>query len=98
MSSDPYLLVQREVESALQAASQHLRTFRSPQASSDDREWSKEELKGTLAALEGDVQELQDTVLAVQEDPSRFGLTASEVDARRQFIERARGVFELRSG
>ena len=92
-SSDPYALVKTEVESSLQAALGQLRTYRSAQTSADEREWSKDELKGTLSALESDVQELEESIRMVQQDPTRFNVTLSEVGNRQQFIERVKGVY-----
>ena len=94
-SSDPYLLVKSEVESSLQAAAAQLRTYKSLQTSAEEREWSRDELKGTLSALESDLQELEESVHVVQQDPARFGVTLAEVGHRKQFIDRVKGAWPV---
>lgn len=95
MSGDPFSEVRAEVEASLESAASQLRIIRSAQASVDDREWSIQELKATLSALDSDVRELLDSVDAVHQDPGRFRLTSSEIQSRRQFIDRVNGTWSL---
>lgn len=50
------------------------------------------ELKATLSAIEGDVDELDDSVLAVEEKgvAARLGISHAQVRERRAFVERVK--------
>lgn len=92
--SDPYLLVKSEVETSLQAASTLHSGFKRSLASSaasspEELAWSRDELRGTLTALEGDLDELRQSIDIVARDP-RFGVGEMEVEGRRAFVRRIR--------
>ena len=98
-SNDPYLVVRSEVEASLQSALALHGSFRriaktlppSSHASSEELNWSRDELKGTLSALESDLDELESSVDVVVRNPAGFGVTSDEIQRRRQFISRVRG-------
>lgn len=98
MAHDPYLLVKGEVETSLQTASSLYSSYKrilatlppSSHSTSEELSWSRDELRGTLSALESDVDELQQSVDIVERDP-RFGVDVYEVERRRAFIVRVRG-------
>ncbi|KAI0696827.1 t-SNARE [Cytidiella melzeri] len=92
MSQDPYHAVQAEVQSSLQAAStlraSYLRirsTAREPD--SEELVWARNELKATLAALEADLEDLEESVKIVETTGARmFGLEEQEVMERRRYL------------
>lgn len=68
MSTDPYHVVQQEVQSSLQAASQlrasyvRIRNMQTGRDESEELTWARNELKATLAALEADFEDLEESV------------------------------------
>lgn len=101
MSTDPYLLYKSEVEGALQTASGLHSSYRrilatlppSKHSSSEELSWARDELRGTLSALESDTEELSMSVDVVAEAPERFGLSYEEVERRRAFVRRVEGEY-----
>jgi len=51
---------------------------------------TKEELLQILANIEQDLEDLDDAVRAVLENPQRFNLTTRESNARKQFVDQTR--------
>ncbi|GJN89314.1 hypothetical protein Rhopal_002294-T1 [Rhodotorula paludigena] len=93
MSDDPYFEVKAEVEAALaQLSSTHAQLGRAS-PNSEERSWALAELKATLAAVVPDLEELEESVAALEEVgvARRLGIADKEVRARRDFVERARG-------
>ncbi|GAA5940392.1 hypothetical protein JCM10213_007521 [Rhodosporidiobolus nylandii] len=95
---DPYFEVKNEVESTLATlsslAAQHARLARqTPSGASEELQWALSELKATLTAIEPDIEELQDSVAAIEEVgvARRLGISDKEVRSRREFVERAKG-------
>ncbi|RMY89568.1 hypothetical protein D0862_10193 [Hortaea werneckii] len=59
---------------------------------------ARQELEGTLTDLTADLQDLVDSVKAVEGDPGRYGLSHAEVDRRRRLVgEVGREVEEMHS-
>jgi len=95
MSTDPYHAVQREIQSSLQTAATLRASFlRIRSMASEDSEelvWARNELKATLAALEADLEDLEESVKIVESTGARmFGLDDAEVIERRQYVGRVR--------
>ncbi|KAK4053209.1 hypothetical protein OIO90_003983 [Microbotryomycetes sp. JL221] len=106
MASDPYYQVKSEVESTLQTLEQLHSTYTrlsrtsvpsggtSSSSSSSNQElaWSLSELKATLILIEGDVEELDESVLAIEEFgvAKRLGITEPQVKQRRMFVDRVK--------
>ncbi|GAA6027213.1 hypothetical protein JCM8097_002490 [Rhodosporidiobolus ruineniae] len=98
---DPYFEVKVEVETTLQTLSQlsasYARLSRSTpanqHATSEDLQWALSELRATLAAIQPDLEEVEESVATV-EDPGvarRLGISDAEVRSRRDFVESAKG-------
>jgi len=51
---------------------------------------TKEELLQILSNIEQDLEDLDDAVRAVIENPQRFNLTTRESNARKQFVDQTR--------
>lgn len=49
---------------------------------------ARKELQGTLALLEADLEDLEESVRAVEQTGDRWGIEEHEVRRRRQFVER----------
>ncbi|KAJ9504440.1 hypothetical protein LTR99_005626 [Exophiala xenobiotica] len=89
---DPFLEVQTDVQSTLQAT-RHLfssylriRTL-STSATSPELQQSRADLRSNLETLTSDLADLLEAVSAVESDPYRFGLDVAEVQRRRQFVK-----------
>ncbi|GAA5881430.1 hypothetical protein JCM16303_005646 [Sporobolomyces ruberrimus] len=87
MDQDPFYQVKNEVESAFKTltalAEAHARR-------SDD--WTLSELKAALSMIHPDIQELDESVQAIEEPgvARRLGIDAGEVRRRRDFVSRVR--------
>jgi len=99
MSIDPYHAVQSEIQSSLQAAEQlrasFLRIKSTAREGNEELEWARNELKGTLSALETDLGALEESVKAVEATGARmFGLDDREVIQRRRYVSYVRSQIE----
>ncbi|ORY26857.1 t-SNARE [Naematelia encephala] len=93
MSRDPYEDVKREVEHNLSTTNTLYETYRrTPDQSTLD------ELKNTVQLLQGDIEDLEESVRAVETIGDRWGIGAQEISRRRAFVERVKAdVRDLRS-
>jgi len=99
MSTDPYHAVQQEIQSSLQASStlrsSYLRIRSTAREDSEELVWARNELKATLAALEADLEDLEESVKIVETTgPRMFGLEESEVASRRRYVSHVRNEIE----
>ncbi|KAJ0415680.1 t-SNARE [Aspergillus carlsbadensis] len=90
--TDPFLQVQAEVLSTLNTTrplfSSYLRIrslAKSP--SNPELQQSRSELETTLTDLTADLDDLVESVRAVEQDPYRYGLELEEVQRRRQLVD-----------
>jgi len=101
MSIDPYHEVQSEIQSSLQAAEQlrasFLRIRSTAREGNEELELARNELKGTLTALETDLRDLDESVKIVESTGARmFGLDDGEVIQRRRYVSHVRSQIEVR--
>ncbi|TFK34482.1 t-SNARE [Crucibulum laeve] len=99
MSVDPYHAVQQEIQTSLQTASQlrssFLRIRNMAPEDSEELMWARNELKATLAALDADLEDLEESVKIVESTDARmFGLDDSEVSKRRKYVSHVRREIE----
>ncbi|KAK7440989.1 hypothetical protein VKT23_016769 [Stygiomarasmius scandens] len=100
MATDPYHTVQAEIQTSLQTAGQLRASYvriRNMAVREDSEEliWARNELKATLAALEADLEDLEESVKIVESTgPRMFGLEESEVQERRKYVEHVRKEIE----
>ncbi|KAF8342738.1 t-SNARE [Cantharellus anzutake] len=100
MSKDPYHAVQAEIQSSLQTASNLRASYIRIRSTAGGREteeviWTRDELKGTLAALEADLEDLEGSVKMVEETgPRLFGLEEEEVMSRRRYVNQVKQELE----
>ncbi|KAI9459789.1 t-SNARE [Boletus coccyginus] len=95
MSIDPYHVVQEEIQSSLQTSStlraSYLRIRSTAREESEELIWARNELKATLAALEADLEDLEESVKVVESTgPRLFNLDDAEVAERRRYVGRVR--------
>ncbi|KAI9041790.1 SNARE domain protein [Aspergillus affinis] len=90
--SDPFLQVQADVLSTLQTSrplfSSYLRIrslAKSP--TNPELQQSRAELETTLTDLSADLDDLVESVRAIEQDPYRYGLELEEVQRRRKLVE-----------
>ncbi|KAF8320383.1 hypothetical protein DL93DRAFT_2218269 [Clavulina sp. PMI_390] len=99
MSVDPYHAVQSEIQTSLQSAenlrASFLRIRSTASEGNEELNWVRDELKGTLAALEADLEDLEASVKIVEETGGRmFGLDDREVMSRREYVNHVRSEIE----
>ncbi|RXW22035.1 hypothetical protein EST38_g3811 [Candolleomyces aberdarensis] len=99
MSVDPYHAVQQEIQTSLQTASQlrssYVRIRNMAKEDSEELMWARNELKATLAGLEADLEDLEESVKIVESTDARmFGLEYTEVQNRRQYVTHVRKEIE----
>ena len=88
--SDPFLEVQSDVLSTLNETRSlfssylRIRTLAKPQ--SEELIQARTDLETNLAALWADLQDLLDSIAAVESDPYAFGIDTAEVQRRRGFV------------
>lgn len=90
-SQDPFLSAQSDVLQLLDQCRPLLQSYlriRSSASSGNSPELieAREELEGTLTDLNADLQDLVDSVKAVEGDPHRYGLDLAEVNRRRKLV------------
>ncbi|WVW78755.1 hypothetical protein I302_100716 [Kwoniella bestiolae CBS 10118] len=90
MSRDPYIDVKREIESTLSSLPNLLSTYSSSSPTSSTYQNAQEELRNTLQILEGDLEDLEESVRVVEDMGDRWGIDAGEVGARKRFVERVK--------
>ncbi|KAJ3492273.1 hypothetical protein NLJ89_g11262 [Agrocybe chaxingu] len=100
MSVDPYHAVQQEIQSSLQTATQLQSSFLRIQSmarpGSEELMWARNELKATLASLEADLEDLEESVKIVESTDARmFGLDDAEVQNRRRYVGHVRKEIEM---
>ncbi|KAH6917995.1 t-SNARE [Coprinopsis sp. MPI-PUGE-AT-0042] len=96
---DPYHAVQHEIQTSLATAGQLQSSYRRirnmAKDDSEELSWARSELRGTLAALEADLEALEESVNIVESTgASRFGLNAAEVQKRRKYVTQVRTEIE----
>ncbi|KAI1296196.1 hypothetical protein EDD11_007503 [Mortierella claussenii] len=92
---DPFILIKNDVLSSLGNASTLYESWKrilQTVASTDNEELqkTKEELLLIIGNVEQDLEDLDDAVKAVIENPQRFNLTTRESNARKQFVDQTR--------
>ncbi|OCF76645.1 hypothetical protein I204_02344 [Kwoniella mangroviensis CBS 8886] len=95
MSRDPYIDVKREIESTLSTLPDLLSAHGSSDPSSSTYYEIQEELKNTLQILEGDLEDLEESVRVVEGMGDRWGISPDEVGNRRSFVERVKKDIRL---
>ncbi|XP_058238322.1 syntaxin-10-like [Hemibagrus wyckioides] len=92
---DPFFVVKAEVQKAVQRGRglcerwAELLQEEEP-VSRDELDWSKNELRNCLRAIEWDLEDLQETISIVQSNPGKFRLCENELQERREFVEQTR--------
>lgn len=91
-SDDPFLSAQADILALLDHSRPSLASYlrirsSAPSAHSPELVEARQELESTLTDLTTDLQDLVDSVKAVEGDPYRYGLEIDEVSRRRQLVE-----------
>lgn len=92
MSDDPFEEAQADILSLLQQTRPLLQSYlrirsTASSASAPELVEARDELEGTLTDLSTDLQDLVDSVQAVEGDPYKYGLDVPEVQRRRKLVE-----------
>ncbi|KAG2176257.1 hypothetical protein INT43_005491 [Umbelopsis isabellina] len=94
---DPFNVVKKDVEASLSNATalfdswkRIYNTVSSP--SNEELAWTADDLTAALEAISQDLEDLEESVSAVQANPEKFKVTSSEIQARNSFISRTRSA------
>ncbi|XP_062515032.1 syntaxin-6-like [Corticium candelabrum] len=92
---DPFFVVRDEVTQSLKNSEQLYERWRvlldSPAtAGGQEYDWVTGELKNSLKSIEWDLEDLDETIRAVERNPAKFRLDADEIQKRRQFVTEMR--------
>jgi member of the syntaxin family of t-SNAREs len=99
---DPFLSVQSDVQTTLTqtrtlfSSYLRIRTLAStrPGQKSEELVQARTDLEENLATLSADLQDLLESIAAVEDDPYRFGLDTVEVGRRKGFVRETAGEVE----
>ncbi|KAG7514771.1 syntaxin-6 [Solea senegalensis] len=88
---DPFFVVKGEVEKAVNAAQGLHHRWREllqegGGASTQEMDWTTNELRNSLRSIEWDLEDLDETVSIVESNPRKFNLNAAELSKRKAFI------------
>ncbi|XP_038146548.1 syntaxin-10 [Cyprinodon tularosa] len=92
---DPFFVVKGEVQKALSRARGLFDRWEEllqegTQVSRDELDWSANELRNCLRAIDWDLEDLSETISIVESNPGKFKLGDNELQERRDFVERTR--------
>ncbi|XP_030207465.1 syntaxin-10 [Gadus morhua] len=92
---DPFFVVKGEVQKALSRARGLFDRWEellqeSTQVSRDELDWSTNELRNCLRAIDWDLEDLSETISIVESNPGKFRLGENELQERRAFVEQTR--------
>eukprot|EP00033_Pygsuia_biforma_P001284 GCRY01001451.1.p1 GENE.GCRY01001451.1~~GCRY01001451.1.p1 ORF type:complete len:249 (+),score=65.07 GCRY01001451.1:243-989(+) len=106
--NDPFFVVKEEVSQSLVEANNLHRRWRellntTNTSSNEDFTFTTNELNKSLQSIEWDIQDLEETISIVENNPSRYRIGAEEIKQRRFFVENTRRAVQsiqddLRSG
>uniref|UniRef100_A0A672T9Z9 Syntaxin-10-like n=1 Tax=Sinocyclocheilus grahami TaxID=75366 RepID=A0A672T9Z9_SINGR len=97
---DPFFVVKGEVQKALSKAQglferwEELLQEEAP-VSRDELDWSTNELRNCLRAIDWDLEDLHETISIVEANPGKFRLGEPELLERQEFVERTRKSVQL---
>ncbi|XP_068460346.1 syntaxin-10-like [Clinocottus analis] len=94
-TEDPFFVVKGEVQKALSRARALFDRWEEllqegTQVSRDELDWSANELRNCLRAIDWDLEDLSETISIVESNPGKFRLGEEELRERRSFVERTR--------
>ncbi|KAG7491440.1 hypothetical protein MATL_G00003730 [Megalops atlanticus] len=92
---DPFFVVKGEVQKALSRARGLMERWEEllqegTPVSRDELDWSTNELRNCLRAIDWDLEDLHETISIVEANPGKFRLGENELQERRDFVERTR--------
>ncbi|KAJ8283248.1 hypothetical protein COCON_G00020980 [Conger conger] len=92
---DPFFVVKGEVQKALSRARGLMERWEEllqegTPVSRDELDWSTNELRNCLRAIDWDLEDLQETISIVESNPGKFRLGENELQERKEFVERTR--------
>lgn len=96
---DPFFVVKDEVLKALLKTRDLYERWRQGDEgrelrSAEEQEWAATELRNSLRSIEWDLEDLDDTVQIVEKNPAKFRMDATELAARKSFIQQTREEVE----
>jgi len=101
--ADPWISVKDEVQQTLKQTDEHYERWQvlvsQPGAGDEDElDWTKKELLANVKSIGWDLDEMSDAISAMESNPGRFKVTASEVSARKGFVAKTKAhIAEIQS-
>lgn len=99
MSEDPYFVVKEDVQKSTKSADALFSRWRDlmqqqargsiSNAAAEELKWTAGELTKALKSIQWDIEDLEDTVGAVETNPGRFEISPSELASRKDFIKQS---------
>lgn len=91
MLNDPYYIVKSEVDQAVNGISVLWQRWKgliqtSNTMTDDEYMWTVREIRSGTDEMELDLRDLSDTVYAVEQNPIKFNISASELENRKNYI------------
>ncbi|KAM9313727.1 syntaxin-10 isoform 2-T2 [Pholidichthys leucotaenia] len=92
---DPFFVVKGEVQKALSRARGLFDRWEEllqdgTRVNRDELDWSANELRNCLRAIDWDLEDLSETISIVESNPGKFKLGDNELQERRQFVEQTK--------
>eukprot|EP00123_Amoebidium_parasiticum_P012339 comp21290_c1_seq1/m.29071 comp21290_c1_seq1/g.29071 ORF comp21290_c1_seq1/g.29071 comp21290_c1_seq1/m.29071 type:complete len:253 (-) comp21290_c1_seq1:57-815(-) len=92
---DPFFVVKDEVEQAVSSAKKLFvrwqELYDNPKTfSNEEYEWTSNELRNSVRSIEWDLEDLDDTINIVEQNPAKFKITPHEMNERKAFIAQTR--------
>ncbi|XP_065647866.1 syntaxin-6 isoform X2 [Hydra vulgaris] len=86
---DPFFVVKEEVEKALATVNQLYVRWKELQdntLSKEELTWTATEINNNIRSIEWDLEDLTETISVVESNPSKFNLSATDIEQRQHFI------------
>ena len=100
---DPFFVVKEEVEKAIlnvnDLHSRWRQLITDPNtAGKEETTFTQGKIRNSIKSIQWDLEDLTDTVSAVEENPMKFNLTQNEVEERRSFIKHVKSKLQTIEG
>jgi len=91
------LVVKAEVEQSVNSMLSNLQRWRQlgggmSSVAREEKTWTEGELKSTLSNIDQDVEELEETIRVVGNNPGRFNIAQDELSNRKYFIQQTKNT------
>ncbi|KAG8200172.1 hypothetical protein JTE90_024957 [Oedothorax gibbosus] len=96
---DPFFVVKNEVVEAVNKTKDLYQRWSELKdlnlISKEEVEWTTNELKNSFRSIEWDLEDLEETISIVENNPKKFKIDGSEIDTRKAFIDKTKEEVQL---